>query len=140
MILPSSGLGFTRVGRLRCAHHWCAGRVCRIRFRHLFSGTPQSRRIRRTFFLLLGDGWFTQIDFLFDAHDLLATYLHGLDPHNFVANEAYKIHVLRGDAVDPFFILHFVGALAYFLWRTSLAIDHHVMVHSHHHVVILDGG
>src|SRR5713226_7666399 len=115
------------------------GWVGRIGFRHLFSWTPQGGCVRRTFFLLLGDGWFTKIHFLFDAHDFLAIYFHGLDPNNFVANEAHKIYVLRGNAVDPFFILNFVGMLAHFLRRTSLGIDHHVVVHSHQHVVILDG-
>src|SRR6266849_7588434 len=115
------------------------GWVARIGFRHLFSGTPQGGRIRGTFFLFLGNGRRTQIHFFFDAHDFLTAYLHGLNPNNFVANEAHKIYVLRRYAVDPFLVLNFVGMLAHFLWRTSLGIDHHVVVHSHQHVVILDG-
>src|SRR4029077_13305120 len=131
---------FTRVGRLRRAYHWRAGRVCRIGFRHLFSRTPQGGRIRWTFFFFfLCNGWFTQIHFLVDAHDFLATHFHGLDPHNFVTHKAHKIYVLRGHAVDPFLVLNFIGMLAHFLWRTSLGIDHHVVIHPYQHMMILDG-
>src|ERR1019366_4512744 len=130
---------FTGAGRLGRAHRWHAGRVGRIGLRHLFSGTPQRGRARRASFLFLGNGWRTQIHFLFDAHDFLAIHLHGLDAHDFVANEAHKIYILRGRAVDPFFVLNFVGGLAHFLWRTSLGVDHHVVIHSHQHVVIFDG-
>src|SRR6267378_7951402 len=128
----------TRSRRWR-GYRWRTGRISRIRFRHLFSWTSQGGRVRGTFFLLLGNGWFTQIHFLFDTHDFLAIHLHGLDPHDFVANEAYKIYVLRGHDVDPFLVLNFIGMLAHFLWRTSLRVDHHVVVHSHQHMVSFDG-
>jgi hypothetical protein len=85
----------------------CEGRVGRIRLRHFFSRTPQRGGGRWAIFLFLGNGWRTQIDFLFDAHDFLAIHFHGLDAHDFVADEAHKIHVLRGLAVDPFFVFDF---------------------------------
>src|SRR5258706_3935338 len=139
IVFPVRAWVFTWVGRLRRAHHRRARRVRWIRFRHLFSRTPQRGRIRGAVFLFPGDGWFPQINFLFNAHDLLATYLHGLDPHDFVANEAHKIYILRGHAIDPLLVLSLVGTLTHFLWRTSLGVDHHVVVHSHQHVVILNG-
>src|SRR5712691_7899036 len=101
-------------------YRWRTGWVGRIRLRHLFSRTPQRGRVRRALFLFLGDGWRTQIDFLFDAHNFLAIHLHGLHAHHFVANKPHKIHVLRRRTVDPFFVLNLVGVLAHFLWRTPL--------------------
>ena len=63
----------TSVGPWACAgRRWRhgdrrdAGRVGGIRLRHLFSGTPQRRGVRGAVLLFLGNGWHTQINFLFD--------------------------------------------------------------------------
>ena len=98
-------------------------------------------------FLFLGNRWRAQIDFLFDAHDFLAIHLHGLDPYDFVRPRsaqnphppaACRKSILRTQRRLAF-VLNSALMLAHFLGRAPLGIDHHLAIHSHQHVVILDG-
>src|ERR1700722_471983 len=114
------------------------------RFRHIFSGTPQRWSFSGAdFFLLLRHGGRTQVNLFIDANDLLSVDLHGLNPDHLIAYEAHKIDILRGDAVNPFFVFGFlkvgrIGTLAQFLRRASLGKKHHFPIHTHQHVMVPD--
>src|ERR1700729_2424384 len=124
-------------------HRWHGGGAIG-RFRDVFrvlSRTAQAGGIRRPVFLL-GLGilvWLFKDHFLFGAHNLLATDLHGLHTHHLVGHDTDKVHILRRIAIDPFFIFGFAISLPHFFRRLALGVQHHFRIHSNQHTVRLNG-
>src|SRR5207253_6190680 len=78
-------------------------------------------------------------DFRVGADDLFAIHLHDLHALYLIAVDADKFHLLGRRAVDPLFVVALRIALANFLRRLALGIDHHVTIHAHQHFVLLHG-
>src|ERR1700728_4839727 len=117
-----------RLRKIRGGYGWHWGGAIG-RFRDVFrvlSRTAQAGGIRRPVFLL-GLGilvWLFKDHFLFGAHNLLATDLHGLHTHRLVGHDTDKVHNLRRIAIDPFFIFGFAISLAHFFRRLALGVQH----------------
>src|SRR5262249_27338131 len=112
----------------------------------LFAGTPQSRRVRgaRRLFPVSffgHSGLLFEFDLFVRADGLLAVHLHGFHAHDFIADKAHEVHILRRLAVDPLLPLdvRFFVLLTRLLRRTALGVGHHFAVHSHQHAMLLDG-
>ena len=105
-----------------------------------FARAAQRGRVRRTNLrfdeLLATVG--AQIHFFFGVDDFLAIHLHALEAHDFVADQADKIHILRRLAIDPLFVFDFAVFFANFLGRTALGGHHHFTIHAHQNLVRLD--
>src|SRR5437868_8216778 len=108
--------------------------------RQRFAGTPQGWSIRRSRLLGLLRYRFGRlnVDFFLSTDHFLAANLHGLDTHNFVAYEANEVHILGRLTINPLFVLCIAIFLAIFLGRTAFGVDHHLAIHAHKHLVILD--
>src|SRR5208283_95294 len=115
----------------------------RVGIFRLFARPAQGGSITRFLFgLLLRDfafhGWYVHL--FLRADNLLAVNRHDLQTADQITLEAHKVHFLGRRAVNPFLVrLAIVVLVADFLRWPSFGIDHHVTVHTHQHLVVLDG-